>query len=78
MLPNIFKLPIMHLRLKTSGHIKSAILAWDERLPSLFEEPYVLEFGNYVNKIFQTRFPKSKPGTDKDDNSKKMGKKKLT
>ena len=47
-----------HLRLQTSDHIKSTIVAWDDRLPTLFQEPFVLEFGAYVNKIFQIRFPK--------------------
>ena len=61
-----------HLRLQTSDHIKSAMLAWDERLPSLFEEPYMLEFGNYINRIFQIRFPKTKPGTSREGTSKKI------
>ena len=55
-----------HIRLQTSDHIKSAILAWDERLPTLFEEPYVHEFGSYINRIFRIRFPKTKAKTKED------------
>jgi hypothetical protein len=36
----------------------------DERVPSLFEDsPRILEFGLFVHKIFQQRFPKQKKGT---------------
>ena len=41
-----------------SDHIKSSIVAWDERVPSLFEETSMMEFGLFVHKIFQHRFPK--------------------
>ncbi len=56
-----------HLRLLTSDYVKSAIVAWDERLPALFEEPHVHEFGAYVNNIFKARFPKTKEQTIKRD-----------
>ena len=49
-----------HLRLQLSDHIKSSLLAWDERVPTLFDEPTVHEFALYVHKIFQLRFPKRK------------------
>ena len=54
-----------HLRLQLDDHIKSTIVAWDERLPSLFEEPSMAPFGLYVHKIFQLRFPKKKKGPKK-------------
>ena len=49
-----------HLRTRLSDSIKSSLLAWDERLTTLFDEPSVHEFALYVHKIFQTRFPKHK------------------
>ncbi|KAL5266884.1 hypothetical protein ACHWQZ_G004054 [Mnemiopsis leidyi] len=47
-----------HLRIKLSDHIKSSILAWDERVQSLFEANTQEELGLYVHRIFQQRFPK--------------------
>ena len=47
-----------HLRTHLSDHVKSSIVAWDERVPSLFEETSMMEFGLFVHKIFQHRFPK--------------------
>ena len=47
-----------HLRIKLNDHIKSSILAWDERVPSLFEVNTHDELGLYVHRIFQQRFPK--------------------
>ena len=47
-----------HLRLQLDEHIKSTLLAWDERLTSLFEEPAVHKFSSYIHKIFQLRLPK--------------------
>ena len=53
-----------HLRTQLSDHIKSSIVAWDERMPFLFEDSsLMLEFGLFVHKIFQQRFPKQKKGT---------------
>ena len=54
-----------HLRLQLNDHIKSSLLAWDERLSSLFEEPSVHEFSLYIHKIFQLRFPKMNNGGSK-------------
>ena len=54
-----------HPRLQLDDHIKSTVVAWDERLPSLFEEPSLAPFGLYVHKIFQLRFPKKKKGPQK-------------
>ena len=48
-----------HLRLSLSDHVLSALLAWDERLQSLFEAPYIDELATFVLKIFSIRFPKS-------------------
>ena len=47
-----------HLRIRLSDHIKSSILAWDERVPLLFETNTQDELGLYVHRIFQQRFPK--------------------
>ncbi len=47
-----------HLRGQVNDHILSSLLAWDERLPTIFEEPFVHELGLYVHRIFQIRFPK--------------------
>ena len=55
-----------HLRLQLCDHVKSAVLAWDERLVTLFEEPYILEFGTFINRIFRIRFPKTKARIKKD------------
>ena len=52
-----------HLRLQLNDHIKSTLVAWDERITSLFEEPSMTEFGLYVHKIFKERFPKRKTRT---------------
>ena len=53
--------PTYHnLRLQLSDHVKSSLLAWDERVPALFEGPAVLELGLFIHKIFQIRFPKKK------------------
>ena len=35
-------------------------MAWDERLPTLFEEPFIHDFAAYINRIFCIRFPKNK------------------
>ena len=47
-----------HLRIRLSDHIKSSILAWDERVPLLFETNTQEELGLYVHRIFQQRFSK--------------------
>ena len=52
-----------HLRLQLNDHIKSTLVAWDERITSLFEESSMTEFGLYVHKIFRERFPKRKTRT---------------
>ncbi|KAL5271652.1 hypothetical protein ACHWQZ_G002057 [Mnemiopsis leidyi] len=49
-----------HLRSVTSEHILSVLLAWDERLPSIFDSPYINELSLLIHKIFQTRFPNTK------------------
>ena len=49
-----------HLRDKLSGYVASALDEWSnaEKLQTLFEEPHVKEFGSFVRKVFETRFPK--------------------
>ena len=49
-----------HLRSETSDHILSTLLAWDERLPSLFEAPHINELASLIHKILATRFPTAK------------------
>ena len=49
-----------HLRLGSSDYILSSLLAWDERLPTLFEEPHISEFANLIHKIFHIRFPRKR------------------
>ncbi|KAL5266216.1 hypothetical protein ACHWQZ_G003583 [Mnemiopsis leidyi] len=52
------RLNIETARFKLSDHIKFSILAWDERVPSLFEANTQEELSLYVHRIFQQRFPK--------------------
>ena len=49
-----------HLRDKLSGYVASALDEWSnaEKLQTLYEEPHVKEFGSFVRKVFETRFPK--------------------
>ena len=49
-----------HLRFGASDYILSSLLAWDERLPTLFDAPYISEFGALIHKMFLIRFPKKK------------------
>ena len=49
-----------HLRLGASDYILSTLLAWEKRLPTLFEVPCIDEFSALIHKIFLTRFPKVK------------------
>ena len=48
-----------HLRSETNDHILSTLLAWDERLPTLFETPHIKELATLIHKILATRFPKT-------------------
>ena len=52
-----------HLRLDASDYILSSLMAWDERLPTLFDARFINEFANLVHKIFNIRFPKKKMNT---------------
>ena len=52
-----------HLRLDASDYILSSLMAWDERLPTLFDARFINEFANLVHKIFISRFPKKKVNT---------------
>ena len=54
-----------HLRLGASDYILSTLLAWDERLPTLFMAPYIGEFAVLVHKILLVRFPKKNLPTSK-------------
>ena len=49
-----------HLRTGIGDNILSTLLAWDERLPALFEAPYIDDLAALVHRIFLTRFPKDK------------------
>ena len=51
-----------HLRIKLSDPIKSSILAWDDRIQHLFDISSQEEFGLYVHRIFQQRFPIQRKG----------------
>ena len=53
-----------HLRIKLSDPIKSSILAWDDRIRHLFDISSQEEFGLYVHRIFQQRFPKQRKGAE--------------
>ena len=49
-----------HLRAGASDYVLSSLLAWDERLPTLFEVPHINDFASFIHKIFLARFPKKK------------------
>jgi hypothetical protein len=57
-----------HLRTGISDNILSTLLAWDERLPALFEAPHIDDLAALVHRIFLTRFPKDKKKTDNSSN----------
>ena len=60
-----------HLRLGASDFILSTLLAWDERLPTLFQTPYINELATLIHKIFLIRFPKSKSKDSSAPNNKR-------
>ena len=49
-----------HLRSESSDYILSTFLAWDERLPSLFESPHIKELATLIHKIHITGFSSAK------------------
>ena len=49
-----------HLRDELGEYAQETLQAWDNRLSTLFEEPYVKEIGSFIRKIFELRFPKRK------------------
>ena len=49
-----------HLRIGASDHTLSSLLAWDERLPTLFEVPHIQDFVYLIHKMLLSRFPKNK------------------